>query len=86
VLLFGIGSGLVTPTLFTGLSTLAPDHLRGGVMSLQTTTIGLGQAAGPAAFTLLAARFGYQPTFFLASGAAAIGTALIAVAGGGRFS
>ena len=86
LLLFGVGSGLVTPTLFTGLSTLAPDHLRGGVMSLQTTTIGLSQAAGPVAFTLLAAHFGYQPTFFAASGVAAIGTALIAVAGGSRLA
>jgi len=55
-------------------------------MSLQTTTIGLSQAAGPVAFTLLAAHFGYQPTFFAASGVAAIGTALIAVAGGSRLA
>ena len=86
LLLIGVGSGLVTPTLFTGLSTLAPDHLRGGVMSLQTTTIGLSQAAGPVAFTLMAASLGYQQTFLAASGVATIGIAVIAVAGGSCFS
>jgi len=30
---FGVGSGLVTPTLFAGLSALAPDHVRASVMS-----------------------------------------------------
>lgn len=81
LLLFGVGNGLVTPTLFTGLSTLAPDHLRGGVMSFQTTIIGLAQAVAPVAFTVLAGRFGYQHTFLGASGVAVVGTALIAVAG-----
>jgi MFS family permease len=77
LLVFGAGSGLVTPTLFAALSSLAPDHVRGGVMSLQTTTIGASQAVGPALFTVLGGAIGYQATLLGASGGAAIGTALL---------
>ncbi|WP_152041150.1 MFS transporter [Salinigranum salinum] len=45
LLVFGVGSGLITPTLFAGVSALAPDHVRAGVMSLQTTTISDGNNA-----------------------------------------
>jgi MFS family permease len=76
---FGVGSGLVTPTLFAGLSALAPDHVRAGVMSLQTTTIGAGQAAGPACFTFLGGLVGYRPTFLGAAGAAAVCVAALAI-------
>ncbi|AXG08692.1 MFS transporter [Haloplanus rubicundus] len=76
---FGVGSGLVTPTLFAGLSALAPDHVRAGVMSLQTTTIGAGQAAGPACFTFLGGLVGYRPTFLGAAGVAAVCVAALAV-------
>lgn len=47
LLVFGAGSGLVTPTLFAGLSSLAPDHLRGGVMSPQAMAIGFQDALLP---------------------------------------
>jgi len=77
LLVFGAGSGLVTPTLFATLSSLAPDHVRGGVMSLQTTTIGASQAVGPALFTLLGGAVGYQATLLSASGGAALGAALL---------
>lgn len=79
LLVFGVGSGLVTPTLFASISALAPDHVRAGVMSLQTTTIGVSQAVGPALFTLLGGAIGYQGTLLSAGGGAAIGTALLAV-------
>jgi ACDE family multidrug resistance protein len=72
LLLFGVGSGLVTPTLFAGLSALAPDHVRAGVMSLQTTTIGASQAAGPALFTLAGGTVGYPTAFLGAAGVAAV--------------
>ena len=81
LLLFGVGSGFITPTLFTRISALAPDHLRGGVMSLQTTTIGISQAVGPLVFTLVAGSVGYQNVFLGASGVAACGTALLAGVG-----
>ena len=48
-------------------------------MSLQTTTIGVSQAVGPALFTLLGGAIGYQGTLLSAGGGAAIGTALLSV-------
>jgi ACDE family multidrug resistance protein len=79
LLVFGVGSGLVTPTLFAAISALAPDRVRGGVMSLQTTTIGVSQAVGPAVFTLLGGAIGYQATLLTASVVAALGTAVLGV-------
>jgi len=80
LLAFGAGSGLVTPTLFAGLSALAPDGVRAGVMSLQTTTIGISQAVGPVLFTLAGGAVGYQSTLLGASTGAALFTAVLAVA------
>jgi ACDE family multidrug resistance protein len=77
LLVFGVGSGLVTPTLFAGVSSLAPDRFRGGVMSLQTTTIGASQAVGPAAFTLVGGAVGYQGTLLGAGGAALLWTLVL---------
>jgi len=79
LLVFGVGSGLITPTLFAGVSALAPDHVRAGVMSLQTTTIGVSQVVGPALFTLVAGTVGYQGTLFGASGGAVVVTAVLGV-------
>lgn len=79
LLVFGVGSGLVTPTLFAGISTLAPDVVRGGLMSLQTTTIGISQAVGPALFTLLIATIGYQGTLLYGSVGAALGAAVLSI-------
>ncbi|WP_276259868.1 MFS transporter [Haloglomus litoreum] len=79
LLVFGIGGGLVTPTLFAGLSSLAPDRVRGGVMSLQTTTIGISQATGPAIFTFLGGELGYQATLAGGSAGAALAAAIIVV-------
>ncbi len=79
LLVFGVGSGLVTPTLFAALSTLAPDQVRAGVMSLQTTTIGVSQVVGPAVFTLVGGTVGYQTTLLGASAGAVLFTAVLAV-------
>jgi ACDE family multidrug resistance protein len=80
LLVFGVGGGLVTPTLFAGISALAPDRVRAGVMSLQTTTIGVSQALGPALFTLAGGAVGYQLTLLGASVVAALFTAVLALA------
>lgn len=79
LLVFGVGSGLVTPTLFAGISTVAPDDVRGGLMSLQTTTIGISQAVGPALFTLSVAAIGYQATLLYGSVGAALGAAVLGI-------
>ncbi|WP_276274124.1 MFS transporter [Haloarcula litorea] len=76
---FGVGSGLVTPTLFGSVSAIAPDHVRAGVMSLQTTTIGVSQVAGPVLFTFVAGAVGYRGSLLIASGAAVFGTAALGV-------
>jgi MFS family permease len=77
LLVFGAGGGLVTPTVFAAISAMAPDHVRAGVMTLQTTTIGLSQAVGPVLFTLAAGAVGYRATLLAASVAAALGTAVL---------
>ena len=79
LLMFGVGGGLITPTLFAGVSALAPNHVRAGVMSLQTTTIGVSQVVGPALFTLVAGLIGHQGTLLGASGVVVIGTALFGI-------
>ncbi|QCC49347.1 MFS transporter [Halobellus limi] len=79
LLVFGVGSGLVTPTLFARISVLAPDEVRGGVMSLQTTTIGISQAVGPAVFTLLGGAIGYQGTLLSGSVGAALAAVLLSI-------
>jgi MFS family permease len=78
LVVFGVGSGLVTPTLFATLSSTAPDRVRAGIMSLQTTTIGASQAVGPALFTLLGARVGYELTILGAGGGAALVAVVLA--------
>ncbi|QLG49561.1 MFS transporter [Natrinema halophilum] len=77
LLVFGVGSGLVTPTLFASISALAPDHVRAGVMSLQTTTIGVSQAVGPALFTLLGGAIGYRGTILIGCAGAVLGVAVL---------
>ncbi|WP_144925245.1 MFS transporter [Halorubrum salsamenti] len=79
LLVFGAGSGLVTPTLFTRISVLAPEEVRAGVMSLQTTTIGISQAVGPALFALLGGTIGYQGTLLSGSAGAAVGAAVLSI-------
>ncbi|WP_318567411.1 MFS transporter [Salinigranum marinum] len=79
LLVFGTGNGLVTPTLFASISALAPDGVRAGVMSLQTTTIGVSQAVGPALFTLLGGLVGYQGTLLGGSLSAALGAGILGV-------
>ncbi len=87
LLVFGAGNGLVTPTLFAGISALAPDRYRGGLMGLQTTTIGASQVVGPVLFTTLGARLGYRTTLLAAGVVAALCTAgatLLRIDGAGR--
>lgn len=79
LLVFGTGNGLVTPTLFASVSALAPDGVRAGVMSLQTTTIGVSQAVGPALFTLFGGFVGYQGALLGGSFGAALGAGVLGV-------
>ena len=55
---FGVGHGLVAPSLAAALGGLGPPRFRGGVMSLRTTVVLAAQAIGPPAFTVPAAALG----------------------------
>jgi ACDE family multidrug resistance protein len=51
---FGIGLGLIQPSIDSVIVGLVPGRLRAGMMSVRTSTLRLGQTAGPVAFTALA--------------------------------
>lgn len=54
LLLFGVGFGIVIPSIDTTIVTLASSQLRAGMMGMRTSMIRLGQTVGPVAFTYLA--------------------------------
>lgn len=51
---FGVGFGLVMPSLDTTLVGLVSGQLRAGMMGVRTSMLRLGQTVGPIAFTLTA--------------------------------
>jgi MFS family permease len=73
---FGVGHGLVLPSVASALSALAGPEFRGGVMSLRTSVVLGAQAVGPPLFTLPATRLGLGYELPLALGG--VGAALIA--------
>lgn len=81
---FGVGHGLVLPSVASALAGLAPIRYRGGVMSIRTSLVLASQAVGPPLFTIPAAVVGYQSVLLVAGGLAAVGGAgaLIAVSSG----
>jgi MFS family permease len=82
LLAFGLGHGLVFPTLATAISGLADSRYRAGVMSLRTSMLMAGQAVGPWLFPQLGAVTGY-PSLLVGFGAlsALFGTVTLAVLG-----
>lgn len=54
LLAFGVGFGIVMPSIDTTLVTLVSGELRAGVMGLRTSVLRLGQTVGPFAFTFAA--------------------------------
>jgi MFS family permease len=75
ILLFGAGQGLTIPSLDSATSSLVGREFRGGVTSLRTTSIRLGQTVGPPLFTTAAALGGYRPLLL----ASAVGTLTLGV-------
>jgi MFS family permease len=57
LLVFGVGFGVVMPSIDTTVVTLADDDLRAGAMGLRTSVLRLGQTVGPVGFTATAAVF-----------------------------
>lgn len=54
LLAFGVGFGVVMPSIDTTVITLVPADLRAGMMGTRTSLLRLGQTVGPIAFTFLA--------------------------------
>mgnify|MGYP006291254097 CR=1 FL=1 len=70
---FGIGHGLVLPSVASGLAGLAPTEFRGGVMSLRTSLVLTSQAVAPPLFTVPADVIGYSSVLLTAGGVAFVG-------------
>jgi MFS transporter, ACDE family, multidrug resistance protein len=62
-LLFGLGEGLVLPTLTDVVAESAPDSSRGAVLSLQVSAIRTGQSVGPLIAGASVALVGTSTTF-----------------------
>lgn len=54
LLLFGVGFGLVIPSVDTAIVTAVSGDLRAGMMGMRTAVLRLGQTLGPVAFTFVA--------------------------------
>lgn len=76
LVLFGVGHGLGSPSLFTALTGLVSTRFRAGVVSVRTAMTAAGQAVGPVVFTVPAVLVGYHG-LMVAGGAAAALTAVL---------
>lgn len=54
LLLFGVGFGVVMPSIDTTVITMVSTDLRAGMMGMRTSVLRLGQTVGPIAFTFFA--------------------------------
>ena len=61
LVVFGVGFGIVMPTLNTVVVTLVSGQLRATMLAVQTSMLRIGQTAGPVAFTVLAERYFVSP-------------------------
>lgn len=80
VVLLRLATGVGEALFFVGVSTavqdLAPDHRRGEAASLFSLSLFVALAIGPVAGETVLDRFGYDPVWALAAGAAAFGALL----------
>ena len=74
---FGLGHGLVVPTVQTFMTKLAPSQFRAATMSLYNIALRLGQTLGPVVFGALYV-FGFDPLFFAGGAVAIAGFAVLA--------
>ena len=81
LLFFGVGFGIVMPSIDTAVVTLVSDDLRAGMMGMRTSLLRLGQTLGPVGFTAAGQRLfvsttqGYRTLL--------LGAGLLAIIGGG---
>jgi len=83
LLVFGVGFGVVMPSVDTAVVTLVDDDLRAGVMGMRTSVLRLGQTLGPVGFTGTAGLVfaspldGYRVLLVVAGAAAALAGAVV---------
>lgn len=82
---FGVGSGLVLPSVDAAITTIAPSAYRAGALSLRNSLTFLGRAAGPVVFAVAAGAVGYR-ALFAATGVVLViaGLAGVSATGGPR--
>jgi len=83
LLVFGVGFGVVMPSIDTTVVTLVDDDLRAGVMGMRTSVLRLGQTLGPVGFTVTA-DFGFASTV-VGYRALLVVAGIAAVLGGGGY-
>ena len=82
LLAFGVGFGVLLPSIDTTVVTMVSEDLRAGMMGLRTTVIRVGQTVGPVAFTAVADSFfastatGYR-TLILGGGVVLLAAGLV---------
>jgi len=82
---FGVGFGVVMPSIDTTMVTLVSGDLRAGMMGMRTSMLRLGQTLGPVAFTFVAetafasSLAGYR-ALLLASGGVVVATGVVGYA------
>jgi len=81
--LIGLGTALLTPSIFALVFARAPAHLRGSAAATTSIFIDLGLSGGPVLIGLLAAA-GSVPTAFLASALLPMIGALVLAGSAGR--
>jgi MFS family permease len=83
LLVFGVGLGILIPSIDTTVVAMVGDDLRAGIMSLRTSVLRVGQTLGPVAFPLAAETFfesrvaGYR-TLLAVSGVALVAVGAVA--------
>ena len=79
--IFGVGSGILTPSLQTYIAGAAPSEYRAAFMSINTMMFRLGQTLGPLLFGLVYLYAGFEGTFLAGAGLALV-VAIIGFIGG----
>ncbi|MHB9287881.1 MFS transporter [Halobacteriales archaeon Cl-PHB] len=78
LLAFGLGHGLVFPTLASAIAGLTDSRYRAGVMSIRTSMLMAGQAVGPWLFPRIGGLTGYS-ALLVGAGLFAVLTGLLAL-------
>lgn len=69
VAVFGIGYGLIFPSVDASINAIAPSSYRAGALSLRNSATFLGRGSGPLVFALASATVGYRPVLAISGGA-----------------